>query len=588
MDKKLKLTTKGPETLWDALPNNTKSEKYFPKKMFAQLNVKNFVRYDPELTLKKRTESEFHRIKNGLRSEDKIQDLRISTQSVTDLKNSPMANQNNSFTSHSMLRSTICTSPLEFRYKGYNSKEGFFLSGYKDKKKQEEEPFMLRRSDTYSKFLDKYKRMEAKTDREYDPKKDIWANEEEQEGNIKEKMAPTTWAEKNKLYENNKLIYRNTVIENTKIDKVATKIAIPDTPFAYNLSKGKINIFKDGLQKNFKSNVDEKQLPIYELLNQNNNIKHTSLDPKNISSPSSLLKSKPIGQLRRGFTPANPQTDGHGFFDGTVKSNFTTSALYTAKLPEPQQKANDSSPFLRQKEEPKKEASKKEEKKIPILKQQSTIQSIFSRNLTKEVSKDIETKEIDTVTNTDDNQITGISFFKNLFAGVDKKVYTEEPPDSPIKKVFKSAICQLLTNISPGYYKRFRPITTKSVILQRKQINLDDQTKKFNPSNVEIISAKKHKQEQKEFSNEKQIETVSRKDQIELNKKRILIDKKTRMIPFNERKEFVPYQNSKGKQFSGHVVNRMEYKDMPQPKKFFQTKNVYIGKNSDGFNPLIY
>ena len=89
-----------------------------------------------------------------------------------------------------------------------------------------------------------------------------------------------------------------------------------------------------------------KKLPIKNNKTEPNDIGHQGMDPNFISSPSSLLKTTPVGQLRRGYTAQSPHYSEHGFFEGDLKSAFITSALFYAKHPNATQKLLKESPFF--------------------------------------------------------------------------------------------------------------------------------------------------------------------------------------------------------------------------------------------------
>ena len=365
-DKKHEQTIKGPDTLIDALPYKTKSQRYFPKNMFNQLSVKDFKRYDPECTYDRRTKAEFQRILSSRKNTNNISDnyrqttqpqlttqheqMKASKQNTQSLTNFIELETTDSYNTNHQENYKIasCLSPLNFRHKGYNSKDGFFFK----KDKIEEDNTILKRDDTYTKILDKYKRCNTEVSSEFDPKKDICFTEEERNGNIKTKLGnPITWAEKNKMYENNLLPYSGSIIENIKLDKAMQKIALAGTPFAYKNNQDEMGRIKNEKHKIFQKNIEKKKLPIKKDNTEPNDIGHQGMDPNFISSPSSLLKTTPIGQLRRGYTAQSAHYAEHGFFDGELKSAFITSALFYAKHPNGTQKLLKESPFFIDKDE---------------------------------------------------------------------------------------------------------------------------------------------------------------------------------------------------------------------------------------------
>ena len=334
--------------------------------MFNQLSVKDFKRYDPECTYDRRTKAEFQRILSSRKNTNNISDnyrqttqpqlttqheqmkaSKLNTQSLTnfiELETTDSYNTNH----QENYKIASCLSPLNFRQKGYNSKDGFFFK----KDKIEEDNTILKRDDTYTKILDKYKRCNTEVSSEFDPKKDICFTEEERNGNIKTKLGnPITWAEKNKMYENNLLPYSGSIIENIKLDKAMQKIALAGTPFAYKNNQDEMGRIKNEKHKIFQKNIEKKKLPIKKDNTEPNDIGHQGMDPNFISSPSSLLKTTPIGQLRRGYTAQSAHYAEHGFFDGELKSAFITSALFYAKHPNGTQKLLKESPFFIDKDE---------------------------------------------------------------------------------------------------------------------------------------------------------------------------------------------------------------------------------------------
>ena len=174
-------------------------------------------------------------------------------------------------------------------------------------------------------------------------------------------------------------------------------------------------------------------------------------------------------------------------------------------------------------------------------------------------------------------QQTGQSFFRQLFAEMNltrKNKHEKKGSDETQAASFHQAIIEMIAHASPEYYKRIKPITSKSVVVMRNEIKLEELNPNKEKKQIEKVNVDKHIEDKKAFQNEIKKETDTRKQQTELNKKRIQLDKKTRMIPFEARKNYLPQFSDKARQFSTYVVNHLDYKDRSQPAKFLQTKDV--------------